>query len=379
MPIHQLIFSGQIHHRIIRHGIFWIAYCLFFYVQSIVPTDYSGSFSAFTFYVAAQSVIHFLPACILFVYVSLYYILPRLIINRKVVSSILAILLLFAFCTLINIPASDRFNKLTPPNIQAPINFEIVFGLAYLNAAWAFTAGGIAIGIKVVKSWIIQQRNIVEVERNTTRKNIELLKNRVFPRFLLTAIESIRLKVGRDKLTSAHMVIIMSDLLSSILNESSEELIESGKELFILQQYIAFENLSHPGRMLLEVDSMSTFYTKYLPPLSLLSFVQNCIAIIECDGLSPGEWKIRIKSDSRLKLSIVCKFQNSGMHILHAKHLQHRVSEMQGLFLPGTPPDTLVRVIHNSVVLSGKFPFSPKTMSNLERVDTRVNQIVADV
>ncbi|HTF29922.1 MAG TPA: hypothetical protein VK625_13815, partial [Flavitalea sp.] len=142
MTIHAFIFSKRLVHRTYRHAVFWIAYCTFFFIQSFVPSDYSGFFSSRTYLIALKSILHFVPACIISVYISIYYILPVLIEKKKIAQSVLAISLLFAFDTYVNYFFSAHFHQIAAPNIEPKVSFNILLGLAYLNAIWAFIITG---------------------------------------------------------------------------------------------------------------------------------------------------------------------------------------------------------------------------------------------
>jgi hypothetical protein len=360
MTIHEFIFSGKTAHRIFRHGIFWIAYCTFFYVQSIVPSDYHGFFSGRTYLAAFKSVTHFVPVCILFVYVSVYYIFPTFIEKRKVAKSILAILTLFAICTAINFYFSYKFNQTATPNIKAPITFNIVLGLAYLNAAWGFTAAGIALAIKLTKKWIAQQKELYEIRRNNMRTEVELQKSRVLPHFLLNAVDNLKTQVINNSANSAPLIIMLSDILSYTLYESGEEKVEISSELLVLRQYIAIENSADSDKIHLEVDAASSFNGKYIPPMSLLAQIQNCVNSLDALGLK-YHLKIRIRSEESLRVRLFCNFNDPALSLSGEAQLKQKLGEWIRGILAGNNGNVDVKQLFQSVVVAITLPVDRKT------------------
>lgn len=300
--IRNLVFSGQRRFRISRHLLFWVIYCIYFFVQSITPfTD--QSFQEWnTYRDALVSTYCFVPACILSVYAGLFFVWPYLLKKNRYLLALGAITGMFAADIFLNFFMSTLFYSQASYVLGDPGNARIM-SLGYLNSIWAITLMGVAMGIRICKDCYLQQRENLQIARRKTRTELDLQKSRLQPAYLYSSLSSIHRGIVRGDDHADEMILRLSDVLSYSLYDSAEETVDLQLEVEAVNEFILLEQLKHRGRIRIKVDCTLENEGHRLPPMLILSFLQQVATV--CGGYNGSLWGIAIKiSDPSEKLNI---------------------------------------------------------------------------
>ncbi len=292
MNFYDLIFSDQRKYRFRRHLLFWTAWCLYFALTFLVPTywvpswNLKGPMPQIEKYGVGVSILRILMNCVLMtvvhmalVYGILYYFLPRYLSKNK--SRIITTVLLGGFLTLVacfnylnflmTFSISTRmgyFSKMPDMNYIIPIWIrQIVFNYP--------TVVGFALAIKLLKRWYLKQKETDQLVREKINAELQLLKAQVHPHFLFNTLNNIYSFIlnGSDK--APEMIKKLSSLLHYILNDCNRQRVDLDKELSMIQDYIALEQIRYGDRLNLSVHIQGTTKNKMISPLMLIPFVEN--------------------------------------------------------------------------------------------------------
>jgi two-component system, LytTR family, sensor kinase len=282
---HDFIFSRKNAHRVTRHLVFWTIYCIYFFVQSIDPEDIRG-FSQFqTYKNAFVSLYCFIPVCIFSVYISLYLIFPRLLQKKRYAGFALAFLVLFATDVFLNYFFSTLFHNNVLYRNMFKKSFFGIFNLGYLNSIWAIIISTIAIGIRLTKNWYLQQKENLEIAGKKARTDLALEKAVIHPEFLTRSLNSIYYKIKAGSNDAPLMVLKLSDLLNYTLYNTEVERVPFEQEFSALNDFIFFEKIRQDGFANIQLHISGDLSDIRIPPLLILSVLQESIARVHLTAL----------------------------------------------------------------------------------------------
>jgi len=292
MNYYDLIFSDQRKYRIRRHLLFWITWCLYFALTYLVPFswvpawDLHGPMPQIKKYGIVISCLRILMNSTLMtvvhmilVYGILYYFLPQYLSKSKKRIGITALLIGFVIAIacfnylnfLMTFSISTRmgqFEKMPDTNFIVPIWLrQIVFNYP--------TVVGFALAIKLLKRWYLKQKETEQLVREKINAELQLLKAQVHPHFLFNTLNNIYSFILNGSDRAPEMIKKLSSLLHYILNDCNQQRVPLDKELSMIQDYIALEQVRYGDRLNLSLHIQGTVKDKMISPLLLIPFVEN--------------------------------------------------------------------------------------------------------
>ena len=292
MNFYDLIFSDRRKYRFRRHLLFWTLWCLYFAATFLVPTywvpgwNFKGPMPQIEKYGVGVSILRILMNCVLMtlvhmglVYGILYYFLPRYLSknrNRITITAVLCLFIIIVACFnylnfLLSFSISTRMGYFTTmPNMNYIIPIwirQIVFNYP--------TVVGFALAIKLLKRWYLKQKETDQLVREKINAELQLLKAQVHPHFLFNTLNNIYSFIlnGSDK--APEMIKKLSSLLHYILNDCNRKWVPLDKELSMIQDYIALEQIRYGDRLNLSLHIQGSPKGKMISPLMLIPFVEN--------------------------------------------------------------------------------------------------------
>ena len=268
MSFNDFIASNQPTHRICRHMIFWGVYAIHYYLQSLIPVKQM-------FYSAFISACCFLPACVIAVYTLIYIALPVLR-ARKFVLFVTSIIFLVSSLVILNYYMSVTFFFLTCECELRNIPFGTILGLNLGNTAHALITGFLVLGFKLAKDWLANQKENQKLLNQRISNELRLQKARIYPSFLFLAMRNLQEKLKHESSDSPEIILKLSDVLSYLLYESSEDVVTVEREVDIVATYLAVEELIHPNRVSIQTQMTPDSKGKCIRPMVLFNLLQEC-------------------------------------------------------------------------------------------------------
>ena len=292
MNFYDLIFSDRRKYRFRRHLLFWTLWCLYFAATFLVPTywvpgwNFKGPMPQIEKYGVGVSILRILMNCVLMtlvhmglVYGILYYFLPRYLSKNRNTITITALLCLF----IIIVASFNYLNFLLSFSISTRMGyFTTMPGMDYIIPIWIRqivfnypTVVGFALAIKLLKRWYLKQKETDQLVREKINAELQLLKAQVHPHFLFNTLNNIYSFIlnGSDK--APEMIKKLSSLLHYILNDCNRKWVPLDKELSMIQDYIALEQIRYGARLNLSLHIQGSPKDKMISPLMLIPFVEN--------------------------------------------------------------------------------------------------------
>lgn len=198
-----------------------------------------------------------------------------------------------------------------------------------------------------------QQLDTLKLESMVKELELKTIKAHINPHFIFNSLNSVRALIDENPGRARNAITELSNILRSSLQTEKLETVPLEKELSIVKDYLALENMRFEDRLMVEYDIDEDTLDQPVPPMMLQTLVENAIkhGINKC--INGG--KVKIVSDFKddfHELSV----QNTG--VLNGVD----ISESFGI------PSTLSRL---SLLYGDKAKFSIKQLTP-EVVEARI-------
>jgi hypothetical protein len=284
MNIKNFIFSEKKSDRIKRHLLYWScygAYFTFFHIagSGVAKTSQFRNIP----YSTLEAFSLYLPQ-VFFTYALISFVLPKYLLKSKYILSVLWITLFllmeavlnYIMLTWINTPVMEAIMperywvydlRTTSGNIHLAL---VICGKA------TFVAAAGACSIRLVKHWHLKEKRNLELLKERTEAQLQLLRAQVHPHFLFNTLNNIYSKAQYESPGTAKMITELSHILRYVLEEGKRDMVPLENELQMLLDYINLEKMRYDDKLDLHLSLPSKNEGLYIAPLLLLPFVENC-------------------------------------------------------------------------------------------------------
>ena len=292
MNFYDFIFSNERHYRFWRHFLFWFTWTLYFALTFLVPTywvpawNLKGPMPQIEKYGIMISCLRILMNSFLMtivhmvlVYGILFYFLPRYLSKNKNRVSTTVVMIIF-----IGIVACFNYlNFLLTFFISTRMGyFDKMPAMDFIVPIWARqilfnypTVVGFAVAVKLLKRWYLKQKETEELTREKINAELILLKAQVHPHFLFNTLNNIYSFILKGSPKAPDMIKKLSGLLKYFLNECNPRLVPLQKEISMLQDYMALEQIRYGDSLSMSLHIRGNAADKLISPLLLIPFVEN--------------------------------------------------------------------------------------------------------
>lgn len=243
---------------VLLHLLFWVLVVTYFAWGFGLDKNPKASFI---------NALYFLPGHIIMVYSLLYFLVPRFLLQRKFFQFFLGFLILVVICASYTLLAQLSVNSigvLLGATIRIDRN---VFPFVHI--------GAIAISIKLLKHWYLQQKLTLEAEQQKTVAELNLLKAQLHPHFLFNTLNNLYSHTLEFSPKSPEIVLKLSGLLCFMIYENNSTKIPLVKEMELLENYISLEQLRYGDRLEISVTVTGDIEKYQIAPMLLLPFLEN--------------------------------------------------------------------------------------------------------
>lgn len=231
--------------------VYWVALTFINQFHRLMSMDMSPEFHAFVIKIS----------CIIPVYTG-YFTYSYLFIKKKNIYFILLNILVLLSYSATVIIFDDGLIGLSIKNL-----FTIV-----PNFAAAMLAG---IGLKSLILYFDQKKKQDELEKQTIRSELSLLKSQLNPHFLFNTLHNIDALIFEDQKAASKSLLILSDMMRYMLQEAKKDFVKLEKELENLNNYIELEKQRLKNESFLRYTISADTKGLQIAPMILLPFVEN--------------------------------------------------------------------------------------------------------
>jgi sensor histidine kinase YesM len=298
MSLADFIFSVRKRDRIKQHLLFWgiwYLYITFTHAANPLGSTEISYFRnpVFTLTESFFTVFAQVPT----VYTMLYFVFPNFILKRKYLLTLVWIFVLWFLCGAITLILLGKVMQpfltlvlppekiFTPPKIKGTSFFMAV--MATNRGAYTIIAS--ALMLKFGKHWYHKRYRNLQLQKENTEAQLQLLTAQVHPHFLFNTLNNIFSKTQTESPGGSRMIISLSDMLRYILYEGQKPLVPLKQEFTMVAEYIELERMRYGDKLEVHMLTPDVSDDIYIAPLLLLPFVENCFKH-GADNLLQNPW-----------------------------------------------------------------------------------------
>jgi sensor histidine kinase YesM len=285
MDLTNFIFSEKRSDRIKLHLLFWVswyAYTLFTHAANPFKNSEITYFRypEFTLTESFFTVIAQIPT----VYAMMYFVFPMFVLKNKYMLSLVWIIIIWFVCgafTLIllgKVMLPILASVLPPGKMPQLPDRETSFIMAVMSTnKGAYTIIASALMLKFGKHWYQKQHRNMQLQKENTEAQLQLLTAQVHPHFLFNTLNNIYSITQTESPLGSKMIMSLSDMLRYMLYEGPKLLVPLKQELTMVEEYIKLEQIRHGDKLEVHMRIPDKTDDIYIAPLLLLPFVENSI------------------------------------------------------------------------------------------------------
>ncbi|MCD8165977.1 MAG: histidine kinase, partial [Bacteroides sp.] len=221
------------------------------------------------------------------IYINLYILTPRFLIREKLILYLLTLFVLILIVIFVVVLSQLLFYDLPSETVEGlPVWFNILSSILTVG----MLLGGIST-LVMLKSWIITNQRIDELQSNTLRSELRYLKNQINPHFLFNMLNNANVLIRKNPEEASRVLFKLEDLLRYQISDSSKEEVPLHSEIRSLSDFLNLEKIRRDqfGYTLAKEGDIDKVH---LPPLLFIPFVENAVKY-SFDGEYPSQVIIR--------------------------------------------------------------------------------------
>jgi two-component system, LytTR family, sensor kinase len=122
-----------------------------------------------------------------------------------------------------------------------------------------------------------QQLDTLRLESLVKELELQTIKAHINPHFVFNSLNSIRALVDENPQRARKAVTELSNILRSSMQTDKVEMVPFEKELYIVKDYLALENMRFEDRLKIEYQIDEDTLDQPVPPMMLQTLVENAI------------------------------------------------------------------------------------------------------
>jgi len=294
--MYQLLLSQKFLIRVIRHVVLFLGMVFLFTWVAWSRSAEQGSFWNGLAMVSTNALFFFAYA-----YITVYLLIPKLLVQRKVLSFILVFvatgiglsLLKFLFSDFIFYHAIAPENGIHESLISLPAVLVNTKDMTFIVALFAL--------VKYARDHYTLESNIRELQRKGLEAELKLIEHQMDPHVIFNNFNNLySISIYRPEYLKS-TVKKLKAILHYLFMESRSDKVELVNEVKMIENYIGLEKLRFGERLKVDFSVDGGMQGLRITPLILYSFVENCF--VHGAGEDPSNSWIKIAleiKDTRL-------------------------------------------------------------------------------
>ena len=137
-----------------------------------------------------------------------------------------------------------------------------------------------------------QQLNTLQLEALIKELELKTIKAHINPHFIFNSLNSIRALIDENPVRARNAITELSNILRSSMAADKSETVSFEKELNIVKDYLALENMRFEDRLKVQYEIDEDTLDQPVPPMMLQTLVENAIKHGISKHISGGVIKI---------------------------------------------------------------------------------------
>ncbi len=178
-----------------------------------------------------------------------------------------------------------------------------------------------------------QQLDTLQLESLVKELELKTIKAHINPHFIFNSLNSIRALVDENPERARRAITELSNILRSSMQADKTETVALEKELYIVKDYLALENMRFEDRLKIEYEVDDETLDRPVPPMMLQTLVENAIKHGISKQISGGVVKVvSAIHDNYHELSVLNTGQLNGSRSLDGFGLSSTTDRLSLLY-----------------------------------------------
>lgn len=295
------------------HTLFW-AFTIFFHGYTRVHLINQAGINQFMVEILVRN-----SLLALVIYTNLMVILPRFMETKKYVSGILLMMLVLgAYIVLMSFHDGYLYGVVLGDLSRKGIETHLFYNLSIVTFYFVF-----ATTLHLSKQWYLQRELIRKIQLEKITTELDYLKAQINPHFLFNSINTIYFQIDKQNVAARETLNKFSEMLRYQLYECNGHEIAIEKEVSYLKNYVELQRLRKDENYVIEFSCDPGMKNFSLPPLLLISFIENAFKHV-----SHFTDKKNV-----IKIDLSRKGNFFRLNVLNSKEDSHSSSESGGIGL----------------------------------------------
>ena len=297
----------------LHHVIFWLIYFSFNFLRW-------GSYFNDYLYSLKANLLGF-PIHISLTYFTIYFLIPRFIFKRKIITFIFALfssifIMVFIKYLLTYFLISYDVWPEGPETHSLTFNYTVVMMLGELYVI-TFVAS-----FKLTIDWLRETGRVARLEKEQLETELRFLRAQISPHFFFNTLNNIYSLSLEKSDKTPDTIIKLSDLMRYVLYETKDKNQSLRKELIFIKNYLDLEKMRYTENLKLEFEVDGDPKGKKIAPMLLVQFIENAFK----HGANKNIGKVRIS----IKVLIEKKFLYFEIRNTEPKNYLHNKEKCAG-------------------------------------------------
>lgn len=212
---------------------------------------------------------------VILVYVNIYILIPKFILKKKYKRYAFYFIVSLCLFYVIRTELIYMFiNKNVWPESGSPqqaysFNHIVVVVLSGIYEV------GLATTIKLTADWIFERKRVEKLEKLQLSSELKYLRTQIQPHFFFNTLNNLYALTLKKSDNAPRMILKLSDMMQYVLYEIKDSKASLLNEISHINNFIDIEHLRFEDRVDAEMDISGDIEDICVPPLLLLSFVEN--------------------------------------------------------------------------------------------------------
>ncbi|WP_298530928.1 sensor histidine kinase [uncultured Algibacter sp.] len=234
-----------------------------------------GSYFDDYWYSLKSNLVEF-PIHIIIVYINIYYLIPKFILRKKYWNYILSLAMMLVLVYLVRTGLNYLLvTKEIWPEAEDPAKFMELNHIIAVILGELYVIGFVT-AIKIVIEWSIEKKRNEDLAKLQMSTELKYLRTQIQPHFFFNTLNNLYALTLQKSDNAPRLVIKLSDMMQYILYEVKSSKANLLEEINHINNFIDIERLRFKDKVEAELDITGTIDDVKVPPLLLLSFVENC-------------------------------------------------------------------------------------------------------
>ncbi|MGJ5641710.1 histidine kinase [Formosa sp. S-31] len=247
---------------------FWLGYFLFNVLRW-------GSYFNDYWYSVKSNLVEF-PIHIIVVYINVYYLIPRLVLRKRYVQYLLALISMLALVYLVRTglnyvlvtkdiwPEAENAGKFLELNHIIAVVLGELYVIGFVSA------------IKLLIDWSIEKHRNEELAKLQLSTELKYLRTQIQPHFFFNTLNNLYALTLTKSDNAPQLVIKISDMMQYVLYEVNSSKADLLEEINYLNNFIDIARLRFNESIDCEMNITGDIEDVEVPPLLFLTFIENC-------------------------------------------------------------------------------------------------------